>query len=67
MYQDCSGMYRSASEQEFEEEECIKRDDGNSNGEKFLEQENIVSGINMLIVVVALLRKIMEDLYCCYP
>jgi hypothetical protein len=24
MYQDCSGMYRNVSEQEFEEEDCTK-------------------------------------------
>jgi hypothetical protein len=66
MYQDYSGMYRNVSEQEFEEEECTTREDGNGNGEKFLEINIIVSGINILNVVVALIVELMEELYCIY-
>ena len=61
MYQDYSGMYRNVSEQELEEEECTTREDGNGKGEKFLVIKIIVSGINILNVVVALIVELLED------
>jgi hypothetical protein len=66
MYQDYSGMYRNVSEQELEEEECTTREDVNGKGEKFWVIKIIVSGINILNVVVALIVELLEDLYCIY-
>jgi hypothetical protein len=55
-------MYRNVSERE--EEECTTREDGNGKGEKFLVIKIIVSGINILNVVVALIVELLEELYC---